>query len=309
MLRRGLRLPVLLKQAFAGALAHDALNLAQSSAYSAMVALFPALVVAGAVVALLPDAAPLKIEVGGFFDQVLPAPVFPLLTGYFVNSTVHTNRVLGLAALVSVSGASSVLATLMEGLRRAAHLPRNAWSFWERRLRALLLVPLSLLPLVIATLLVMFGRWMMMWIAANVWTDARPILFAVALALRWIISLAGVAAAMALVYHIGTPADIPTRQRADALEPPAEPAPRRWAEVIPGAIVATSIWFTTTLIFGWYVTRVANYSLVYGSLGAGIALLLWLYFVFFSVLVGSEFNAQIDRQIDRQPKHQPDRPR
>jgi membrane protein len=55
------------------------------------------------------------------------------------------------------------------------------------------------------------------------------------------------------------------------------------------------MWFLTTLIFGWYVTRVANYSAVYGSLGAGIALLFWLYIVFISVLVGAEFNEQYCR--------------
>ena len=46
--------------------------------------------------------------------------------------------------------------------------------------------------------------------------------------------------------------------------------------------------------FGWYVTRFANYSEVYGSLGAGIALLFWLYIVSLSVLCGAEFNAQFD---------------
>jgi membrane protein len=71
---------------------------------------------------------------------------------------------------------------------------------------------------------------------------------------------------------------------------------RSWSNVVPGAVVATAIWFVTTLIFGWYVTRVANYSQVYGSLGAGIALLLWLYFVFLSVLVGAEFNAQVRKR-------------
>ena len=246
-----------------------------------MVALFPALVVAGAVVALLPDAAPLKVEVGGFFDQVLPAPVFPLLTGYFASSpgNTHTTRALALAALVSISGASSVMATLMEGLRRAVDLPPNTWPFWPRRLRALLLVPISLLPLLVATVLVMFGRWMVEWVAAGLWTEARPVIFGAALAARWIIALAGVSGAMALVYHVGTPN--PDFRRG------------RWLTVLPGAVMATTLWFFTTLIFGWYVTRVANYSQVYGSLGAGIALLFWLYFVFFSVLIGAEFNAQV----------------
>lgn len=58
--------------------------------------------------------------------------------------------------------------------------------------------------------------------------------------------------------------------------------------------MATAMWFLTTLAFGWYVTRFANYSEVYGSLGAGIALLFWLYIISLSVLCGAEFNAQFD---------------
>lgn len=62
--------------------------------------------------------------------------------------------------------------------------------------------------------------------------------------------------------------------------------------------MATAMWFLTTLVFGWYVTRFANYSEVYGSLGAGIALLFWLYIISLSVLCGAEFNAQFDRQFN-----------
>ena len=61
---------------------------------------------------------------------------------------------------------------------------------------------------------------------------------------------------------------------------------------MPGAIVSTAMWFPSTLIFGWYVTRFANYSQVYGSLGAGIALLFWLYIISLSVLCGAEFNSE-----------------
>jgi uncharacterized BrkB/YihY/UPF0761 family membrane protein len=61
--------------------------------------------------------------------------------------------------------------------------------------------------------------------------------------------------------------------------------------------MATAMWFLTTLAFGWYVTRFANYSEVYGPLGAGIALLFWLYIVSLSVLCGAEFNAQFDSQF------------
>jgi membrane protein len=301
-MKRVLRLPVLLKRALMQSLEHDSLNLAQSAAYSAMIALFPALVVAGAAVALLPDVAPLKIEVSEFFDRVLPSTVFPLFTGYFASSgSPHTIRAVLAAAVVSISGGSSVIATLMEGLRRAAHLPENSWTFWQRRVRALVLVPLSLAPLLLATLLVMFGRLMTEWAAMNLWTEVRPTIYSAALTLRWVVALAGVTGVTALIYHMGVPGrGVRSGLRAlgprgVAIEGEAERV-RTWSKVVPGAVVATLLWFVTTLGFGWYVTRVANYSQVYGSLGAGIALLLWLYFVFLSVLVGAEFNAQLRGQ-------------
>jgi membrane protein len=52
------------------------------------------------------------------------------------------------------------------------------------------------------------------------------------------------------------------------------------------------LWFIATVAFGWYVTRFANYSQVYGSLGAGIALLFWLYIISLCVLYGAEFNTE-----------------
>lgn len=285
-LRRALRLPVLLpvliKRAAVSALAHDCLNLGQSAAYSAMIALFPALVVAGSLFALLPDMAPLRASVGIFFDEVLPSDVFPILTGYFdaqpgAPHSGHTTQALIVAALVSLTGASSVLASLMEGLRRAQDLPADCWSFAQRRLRALVLVPICLLPLLLATALVVFGQFLTAALSAYLFTSLRPGFLVLSAGLRWAVALAGVAGLTASVYHLGVPA------RA------------HWRATLPGAAVATLLWFASTLIFGWYVTRYANYSQVYGSLGAGIALLVWLYIVFLSVLIGAEFNAQVAR--------------
>jgi membrane protein len=91
--------------------------------------------------------------------------------------------------------------------------------------------------------------------------------------------LTGVTVLMAL-YHFGT-------KRKE-----------HWLWVAPGAVAGTLLWFPTTLAFGWYVTRVADYSMFYGSFGAGIATLVWLYITSFSVLVGAELNGVLygDRQ-------------
>jgi membrane protein len=256
---------------------HDFLNLAQSTAYSAIVAFFPALIVAAAIVALLPDTAPVRSQLGAFFDRVLPSDVIPLLEGYFDTSSAKSAHALILAFLLSLIGASSVIVTFMEGFRRANDLPQDCWTFWGRRARAFALVPLSLIPLAIASALVVFGHFFTLWLAQHVMPSIRTEVYVVALAIRWLVALAGSIGLIALIYHMGTPIRQP------------------WRRVLPGAIAATAMWFLTTLGFGWYVTRFANYSQVYGSLGAGIALLFWLYLVSLSVLFGAEFNFEFHR--------------
>jgi membrane protein len=241
-----------------------------------MVSLFPALIVAAAFASLAPDTAPIRSELSALFDRILPSDVSPLLQSYFVASPGHgtSARVLIFAIIVSISGASSVIATVMEGVRRAHHLPMDCWTFWQRRRRAFTLVPLSLVPLACVSLLVVFGHYLTVWLGLHVDPAIRTPVYIIALLFRWIVALAGSVAVIALIYHMGTP----LRQH--------------WKRTLPGAIAATLMWFISTLIFGWYVTRFANYSLVYGSLGAGIALLFWLYIISLSVLFGAEFNMQ-----------------
>jgi membrane protein len=279
--KRILQIPALFHRAFLRAIKHDLFNLAQSTAYSAMVALFPALIVIAAGIGLLPDTTPARFQLSEFFDRVLPSDVSPILQSYFVEAphSERSTRVLLLAVIVSVTGASSVIAKLMEGLRRAHHLPPNCWSVWRRRGRAYLLVPLSLLPFVITSILVVFGHIFTVWLDTQVMPAARLPVNVLAFIIRWTVALAGSIGLLALLYHMGTPMQ------------------QTWKRTIPGAIAATAMWFISTLVFGWYVTRFANYSQVYGSLGAGIALLFWLYIIALSILCGAEFNAQFDIQF------------
>jgi membrane protein len=295
--RQLLALVSLLRRSVVSALDHDALTVAQATAYSAMVALFPALIVSAAGLSLLPDALPLRFQLAQFFDRVLPPNVSPILDTYFATShhSPHTARVLIGAILVSLTGAVSVMATLMEGFRRAHDLPLLRGSFWPRRLRALALVPLSLLPMTAASALVVFGHLLTLWIAGKVSPDLRVPVYLLAYVLRWIVALAGSVGIVAVIYHLGT--DL-TKHMRDHLQPLIlEPwqvlrSDWSWRSSLPGAMVATLLWFVTTLGFGFYVTRFANYSQVYGSVATAIALMFWLYIIALSILIGAEFNAR-----------------
>jgi len=284
-------------------LAHDCLNIAQSTAYSAIVALFPALIVAAAVIGLLPDTAPVRFQIADFFDRVLPGGVSALLNAAFENAPKHTHslRALVSAGVVSFAGASNVIATLMDGLRRARGLPRNYWSFWQRRRRSMELVPLSLIPLTIASLLVVFGHAVTEWLVSIIGPQAREPIYAATLLLRWAVAVGASVGLIALLYRLGVPDERDANRSpggsvaATAL---AAVDRRGWGRILPGAVLATALWFPATLVFGWYVTRFTNYSEVYGPLGAGIALLFWLYIISLSVLSGAEFNVHFNAQME-----------
>jgi len=172
---------------------HDCFNVAQSAAYSAMISLFPALIIAAAFIGFLPGMAPLRSQLSLFFDSILPSDVTPILEGYFATS--HHNpqsvRAIIIGILVSVTGASSVIATFMEGFRRAHDLPPDCWTFWQRRARAYALVPLSLIPLAIASLLIVFGHIITTWLAMHVMTSARTPVYIIAVIVRWAVAFTG----------------------------------------------------------------------------------------------------------------------
>jgi membrane protein len=97
-------------------------------------------------------------------------------------------------------------------------------------------------------------------------------------AVRWSTALVTSVSVLSAVYHFGT------RRK------------EHWLWVAPGAITGTLLWFPSTLAFGWYVTRIADYSMFYGSFGAGIATLIWLYIAAISVLLGAELNGALFRE-------------
>ncbi|HEY0308780.1 MAG TPA: YihY/virulence factor BrkB family protein [Acidobacteriaceae bacterium] len=264
-----------LRRAFLSAMANDCFNIAQATAYSAIFALFPALIVAAALVGLIPGDVPLRTQISDVFSRILPSNAIPLLSGYFANSDPHSHHVLWSAVVVSVIGSAGVIATLMDGFRRAYRRPLHQWGFWHKRRISLMLVPMSLFPLAIISILVVFGHYITVWLWYVVTPWLRVIVIVLSLVIRWVVAILSSVSVIAVVYYKGTPVEHSFRR------------------TLPGATIATALWFLSTLGFGLYVTRFANYTQVYGSLGAGIALLVWLYIIALSVLIGAEFNAQL----------------
>ena len=70
----------------------------------------------------------------------------------------------------------------------------------------------------------------------------------------------------------------------------------RWDWITPGSLFTAFTWVLLTLGFGYYVTSVADYNATYGSLGAVIALLTWMYLSAYVLVIGAELNSEIEHQ-------------
>jgi membrane protein len=264
------------------ALDHDVFNTAKAAAYSGMLCFFPAVLVTTALLALVPEGGSLAGEMRFSLETVLPPGTLDLLQASTNDHPMRSSQFILSALLFSVFAGLGVMLSLMEGFRRAYERSRDDWGFWQKQLRALMLVPIVLVPLALASLLLMFGHQIEKWMIDWAGHELRSLVLFLWRMVRWTVSVTTAVTVLAALYHFGT------RQT------------ENWRWVLPGAVGATLMWFPTTLAFGWYVTRVADYSRFYGSFGAGIATLVWLYLTCFSALLGAELNGMLcERRLNR----------
>src|ERR1700688_4636299 len=73
----------------------------------------------------------------------------------------------------------------------------------------------------------------------------------------------------------------------------------RWQWVTVGSVFAAVTWIAASFLFSWYLTNFANYNATYGSLGAVVGLMIWLWISTIMVLLGAELNAEIEHQTAR----------
>ena len=73
----------------------------------------------------------------------------------------------------------------------------------------------------------------------------------------------------------------------------------RWEWITPGSLFTAITWILLTLAFGFYVTSITDYDATYGSLGAVIALLTWMYLSAYMFVIGAELNSEIEHQTSK----------
>jgi membrane protein len=282
---RWVRFLNLLKRAFLGALNDGCFGTAKGVAYSGLLAFFPVMASLAAILAQV-QADAVSRTISRFLFEVVPTPPAPpgsqdLVHFVFNERGQRPIWLLVASSFLSIWAATGAILSLMEGFQAAYKLPTGR-SILKQRGVAVLLVFAAAIPALGASGLMLFGTRTERAIIQSLHLlpageQLRVWVVVVSRTIRYVIALSATVVVTSMLYYFG-----PNR-------------PMRWRNVWPGAILATVLWLPATVGFGWYVGHLANYNVLYGSVAAGIVLLVWMYLLALIALLGCEFNAERER--------------
>ncbi|PYT22502.1 MAG: hypothetical protein DMG57_35035 [Acidobacteria bacterium] len=273
-------LPYLLHRTFIAAFDDGCFTIAKGAAYSAILSFFPILT-STATILVMARAQFVSNTLVDFLSNIVPPGTEQLVLDQFRKTGKKSITLLIVALLLSLWAATSVIKSLMEGFHAAYRIPRSR-SFLRETGVGILLVFLSVVPLIGASALILFGSQVesavLAWIKVD--PDLNPLAGTwqvVSRITRYLVAFGATVALTSTLYFYG-----PYRRQ-------------KWSAVWRGAVFATVLWLLATLGFGWYVRHIVSYNVMYGSVGASIALLVWMYLMAAISILGCEFNAEYQR--------------
>jgi len=251
----------------------DCLTQAQASAFGMFLSFFPLLLFALGLLGTSKRLGGAAQEITAGLRAVIPPGSRQTVTDFLIGSGGKSLQLTLLGLLGTLLAGTQVMTGLMEGFRIAYRQSfQERLPFWRQQGLAFVLLCLTVLPWLLAVVLTVFGRQLREWMIGHF---GLPRLFS-GLWLLVYASLALVVATLnlAVLYRLGQ------RRR------------HEWNEILPGAVVATLLWWVVNTAFGFYVAHMP-YSVVYGGLAAAIGLLIWMNLTATVVLIGAAFNAEL----------------
>lgn len=269
----GLNLRTFVQRVVTQLLEHDIWGYSAQLAYYFLFSLFPFFIFLAAMLAYVP--------IPHLMEQImsLVRDFVPSEAAHIIQQNVEglitrpRGGLLSFGIALSIWSASSAIAAIGDCLNRAYGV-KEGRPFWKVRAMAILLT-IGLAVLVIsAMVLLIFGPQLGGLIADRfgvgivfdwIWSF-----------LRWPIVVFLMIFTAALIYYF---------------TPDVE---QEWRWITPGSVISVLAWIVMSLLFGYYVDNFGQYDKTYGSIGAVIVLLTWMYFSGFFLLLGGEINAEIE---------------
>lgn len=252
--------------------------IAAGCAFFTLLALFPALSAMATLYGLAADPQDVARQLSNFHG-VVPDQVLALLTEQAQRLSTTTNRTLGwglaISLVLSLWGATRTVRSLLSALNVI---------YDEKEQRGLILLNVKIFGITVSGLIVFtilqFFIAALPTILRHTWLGEGTSLFIAIM--RWPAIGLILAALLTLLFRFAP-------SRADA----------QWLWVMPGAFFASVGWIAASVAFSLYVSFFENYSNIYGSFGAIIILLLWMYWSFLIILLGAVLNAELEHEVAR----------
>ncbi len=253
----------------------DVLGHSAQLAYYFLFALFPMLIFLTALVGYLPVPHSLESLIDYLSEVLPPAATILLRTTVKEITSKPRGGLLSFGLAATTWAASSGFHALNNSLNIAYGVKRTR-PWWRERLVALSMT-LGISGFVIIALALIFFSDSMGAAIAN-YLKLSPGLRSLFSLLHFPFLIASVWFVLEAIYFIA-----PHRKL-------------KWKWFTPGALFALITWLMISFLFKYYVVRISNYTLTYGSLGSVIVLMLWLYFTSLAILIGGEINGVIEQR-------------
>lgn len=268
-------------------LRNHTLQMAAALAYYFVLSLFPALILLSAAVAYLP-VPDLFNQALNMMGEFLPPDSMGLVRRVLADViTPNKGAFLSFGVLATLWSASGGFSAAIEALDIAYDVEDDR-PFWKTRPLAVGLAFITGALLLTALSVMIVGPRFGEWLAARIHLSSLFVLLWPFI--HWGVAVGFTVLAVETLYYL------------------APNVKQRFRATLPGAILAVGCWIGLSFLLGIYLRHFGNFNKTYGTLGAAIVLMVWLYWTGFAMLVGAELNAElakVSREGKLPEKHQP----
>lgn len=245
--------------------------ISQAIAFNLFLAFFPTLLIAVALATSRIGGRTSLFDLIADLTQFLPPGSQTIVSEFLVKRGPEAWKIAALGWTGTLLAGSQVMKLVMQGIH-TIYGDKEKLGFLHRQIRGLMLLLVTIAPLLGAAILGIMGRPLRRWIAQEVgkhtilqgwWNVFFP-------ATAFLLGML----ALTVIYRVARPKE-------DSLR-----------NVLPGAALATILWWLVDVLFGVYVRRVP-YSLVYGGLAAVIGLIIWMQLSAVIIFLGAAWNAEL----------------
>lgn len=266
----GLTTPELARRVYSQFWAHNVMDRAAALSYYLLLALFPLLIFLSSVLgAYFLSDFHLYQKMLDYLARLMPPMAYSLVSST-MNEVIKAagGGKLSFGFLLALWTASAGTSAIIDGLN-AAYAVTDPRPWWRVRLRAITLTVVTALLALTALGLIVSGDSILQWLGWE-WSPGQAVA-------QWLVIGLFLLTALIVTYRHG-----PNLKQ------------QRWQALVPGSLVALGTWLLISLILRIYLRFFNTYSHTYGSLGAVIVLLLWLYLTGIAILLGAEVNSEIE---------------